>query len=307
MSAADRFTRIVALVAELTRAEARGEPAPTLAELARAHGVGERDIAADLRTLTLLGEHADADWLLSLSVWQQDDRVSITSAGPFRRPVRLSAEERLAVQVALALDPGGAPLARRFAALWAGRAAEASAPRGADPRAPDPGEDLATVVRRATRERRELLLRYAGEGDREARDWRLEPHQMAEYRGRVYLIAWAHDVAAWRHFRLDRALGAAIGERRFEPRADFAPMERPEDVFRPGGELDRVTVRFAPALARWVRDRYPDHEAQPDGSVLVRFQTANRDWLVRRVLEYGPGAEVVDPPGYRAAVRRAVG
>jgi predicted DNA-binding transcriptional regulator YafY len=30
------------------------------------------------------------------------------------------------------------------------------------------------------------------------------------------------------------------------------------------------------------------------------------DWLVRRVLEYGPEAEVLEPAAYREAMRRAV-
>ena len=104
MTADVQFQRIVALVAELTRAERQGDDTITLRQLAERHDVTDRTIADDIRTLTILGDRAqEADWLLSIRIWQQEDRVSITSAGPFRRPVRLSPEEQLAVQLALAI------------------------------------------------------------------------------------------------------------------------------------------------------------------------------------------------------------
>src|SRR5688572_3108803 len=118
MTASAQFSRIVSLVADLTRRNRNGDHAATIAELARQHGVSERDINADIRTLTVLTDRMPPDWLLSLQVWQQADEVSITSKGQFRRPVRLSPEEQLAVQVALAMDPEGATLATRLAALW---------------------------------------------------------------------------------------------------------------------------------------------------------------------------------------------
>src|SRR5687768_9786060 len=168
MSAADRFNRIVSLVAELTRDERAGRDAPSLSALAERHGVSVKDLTADIRTLTLLGDHADADWLLSLRIWQQEDEVSITSAGPFRRPVRLSPEEQLAIQMALALDPDGAALASRLASLWAGESAS---------RAAAPTENPIAIIRRAAREHVTLELDYAGESERSVRTRRIQPHQ----------------------------------------------------------------------------------------------------------------------------------
>jgi predicted DNA-binding transcriptional regulator YafY len=78
-------------------------------------------------------------------------------------------------------------------------------------------------------------------------------------------------------------------------------------LFRPsGGQLDAVRVRFSARVARWVREQHPDCEPQADGKVIVTFRASSMDWLVRRVLEYGSDAEVVEPEAYREAVRRAV-
>lgn len=298
MTAAERFSRIVSLVAELTRGERAGDDAPSLRELAIYHGVSERDITADLVTLTVLGENSDTDWLLSLRIWQQEDRVSISSQGPFRRPVRLSPEEQLAVQMALALDPDGGALARRLASLWSGEeTGVASTAQSESPIA---------LVRRAVREHVALEIDYAGETDREVRTRIIHPHQVAESGVRTYIVGWAADVKAWRHYRLDRIVAARLTGTRFEPRTDFEPMMQPRDAFRPGSSTERVTVRFRKDVAPWVTEFYTDHEREADGSVLVHFEASSADWLVRRVLEYGCDAEVIAPEDYRDAVRRAV-
>jgi len=301
MTAEEQLTRIVQLVGELTEAERAGRPAPSLGDLASRFEVTPEQIGADLRTLTLLGEHADAEWLLSLSVWQQGDQVGVTSAGPFRRPLVFSPEERVAVQAALALDPDGEGLAARFAALWSRRA-----PAAGGAAVEVPVEDPAQVVRRAAAAREMVALWYAGEGEVAASEWTIEPHQVVEYRGRTYAISWSEHTADWRHFRLDRVI-AARATGRFTPRPDFHPIERPDDLFRVDPkQVDRVEIRFSPKVARWVKERYPTWRAEPDGSVIVTLPASSEAWLVRRVLEYGSDAEVVSPERYRAAVRRAV-
>jgi predicted DNA-binding transcriptional regulator YafY len=40
--------------------------------------------------------------------------------------------------------------------------------------------------------------------------------------------------------------------------------------------------------------------------VVDTFQASSVEWLVRRVLEYGAEAEVLEPVSYREAMRRAV-
>ena len=287
------------MVAELTRRERAGEEAASIHDIARHHGMSVKDVLADIRSLTVLTDRLESDWLLSLRLWQQEDQVSISSSGPFRRPVRLSPEEQIAVQMALALDPNGAGLASRLAALWSDKSATGSAHAARD-------ETPLQLVRRAVREHIALEIDYAGEANREVRTRVIHPHQVAESGVRTYIVAWAGDVGAWRHFRLDRIVAARMTETRFEPRTDFAPMAQPRDAFRPGGATERVTVKFRPEAAPWVTEFYADHERQPDGSVLVHFEASSADWLVRRVLEYGCDAEVVAPVLYRKAVARAV-
>ena len=298
MTAEKQFTRIVSLVAELSKRARNGDGEIALGDLARAHDVRAEDITKDLVDLTTISEqHAEADWMLSLSVTQQHDRISLSSAGPFRRPVLLSPEERLAIKVALAVDPEGAALAARFAALEKGRKVPASSPSAA------PDERL-TLLRIAARDRREVAVSYTAEGERLPVEWLLEPHQIAQSNGRTYIVAWTGE--DWRHFRLDRVLSVSATGRVFEPRSDFVALQNPGDVFKPGLEMDKVTVRFSATIAPGIVERYPVHTKTPDGRVDVVFTTASPEWLARKILEYGRDAEVVNPERYRLAVRRAV-
>ena len=247
----------------------------------------------------MLGEDADADWLLSLQVWQQGDRVAISSRGPFRRPVRLSPEEQLAVQVALAMDSEGGALARRLGAHWSGERTHPAS----QPEQPDTPAD---VIRDAIHEHKALEIDYAGETDAAIRTRVIHPYQMVEMGMRTYIVAFTPDVDAWRHFRLDRVSAVRPADVAFVMRHDFEPIASGSDTFRVREQVDRVTVRFRAGAAPWATEYFTEHEVLPDGSVNVPFPASSTEWLTRRVLEFGTDAMIVDPPAYRDALRRAV-
>lgn len=115
MTAAEQLNRIVQLVAELTRREREARPPATLRELAARFGTTVAQIQSDIRTLTLLGDDPNADWLLSLRVSQEGETVRLSSAGPFRRPIRFTPDELLALKVGLATEDGGERLAQDLA------------------------------------------------------------------------------------------------------------------------------------------------------------------------------------------------
>jgi predicted DNA-binding transcriptional regulator YafY len=162
------------------------------------------------------------------------------------------------------------------------------------------------LLRTAARERQALSIEYAGEGQPETRIRVIHPYQVLESGVRTYVVAWSPDVGEWRHFRLDRIATVAPTGASFEPRADFKPLTDPREIFGGRDRSTRVTVRFHAEVAAWVKEFYVDGEVQEDGSVLVHLNASSPDWLVRRVLEHGTDVEVMEPPEYRKAVRRAV-
>ncbi len=53
-------------------------------------------------------------------------------------------------------------------------------------------------------------------------------------------------------------------------------------------------------------ESHPSATRNEDGSVTVAFEAASTEWMVERVLQYGPDAEVLEPGLYRDAVEKAV-
>jgi len=304
--AAVQVDRIVALVAELSRRAVEGDGDPSWTELAERFGTTPAQLQQDVRVLTMASDAPGTDWLSSLRISQEGDGLSLWSGGPFRRPVRLTLAELAAIQVGLAADGEDAPVLSRELADLA-KPAE-GAPRHVDVSlAPGPGEaEVVELAHRAIEERHILTIKYAGAGDRSGTDRAIEPHEVVFAGGRFYVVAWCRRAQEWRHFRADRVLDALLEDAHFAARPDFTPLRQSGDVFRAPEEPDEVRVRFAPGIARWLTERYPDARHEPDGSAIVSYRVADPAWLVRTVLQYGAEAEVVAPPAYREMMRRAL-
>ncbi len=310
MTAPERLNRIVSLVAELSR-DGGSADGISFAELARRFGTTESAIAADVRALTSLGESAADDWLLSLHLWQEGDRLAGTSLGPFRRPIRLTPEEVLAIRVGLAADPKAAerlsPDLRQ--ALLAGGDDDDAPPAVAVDRASLDADAIRGLLLDAVHLGRRVGIRYLTPGDGEPHQRTVHPYRVLEDRGWVYLSAWCEAGEGWRRFRLDRIVEAELDDAGFDRRPEEEVSREAEAVFRePDGKaVDDVRVRFDPAVARWLEERYPDGVSDEDGGLTVTYRVASPHWLVRHVLQYGDAAEVMGPEGYREAVVAAAG
>ena len=278
--------RIISIVAELSKA---GEPV-AIDDLAARHETTPKQIQGDIRALTAASEDAGVDWLSSIAIEQEGDRLSVTSRGPFRRPLRLTMMEMAAVQAGLALEgEAGAPLAAKIAGLL-------------DQVVPGPvhNDHDATVLeaaRASVDASRTLVISYNGT-DRE-----IEPHAITHHNGRWYIAAWCRKAEGWRSFRVDRVT-ALIHTYELHP---FSWRGTPpgDGVFH-SEDVDAVDVRVSPGIARWIAERYPEARPDGEGRVIVTYHVADTRWLVETVLQYGPEAEVVGPPEYREAVRAAL-
>jgi proteasome accessory factor C len=304
-SAAEHLNRIVQLVADVSREARAGDRGVPVHELAGRLGTTAAQVQKDLRTLTAISDESSAEWLQSLSVWQEGDRVSAVSLGPYRRPLRFLPDELLAIRVGLALEgEDGEALARSLSQALGEEHADAPVQL----MGPGAGEGgIVTMARLAIERARTLAIKYAGEGSRVGEDRVIEPHQVVSAGGRHYIVAWCRDRKAWRHFRADRVIDAMPTDASFAPRADFVPVQSAADVFRSDGEIDDVTVRFSPAVARWLGERFPDARQVDGGAVEVTYRVVEPAWLVRMVLQYGPDAEIIAPEAYRDAMRASIG
>jgi proteasome accessory factor C len=298
-----RLARLVHLIAWLSQ---RDTTAASYAAAARHLGVSEATVRDDLEALARLGERF-TPWLASLSVAYTAGGFVLCSRGAFRRPFRLTPDEALALVAGLAGVRGGPALAAKLAAALGRRpvVARAAASVALGPSPSAHVEAVLGLARRAREERRPLAIVYCGSRG-EARRRVIHVHQIVERQVWWYLIAWCEDARAFRHFRADRVLEATLGDGRFAPRPEFRPVTRADQVFRAADTVP-ATVAFSPAIARWLRERYPNGREGRDGRYLVTFRVADPAWFVREVLQYGAEAEVLEPAGLREAVRRAVG
>jgi predicted DNA-binding transcriptional regulator YafY len=109
-----------------------------------------------------------------------------------------------------------------------------------------------------------------------------------------------------RIFRFDRVLEAELLDESFEVPEGFDPSDymtdgAPYDPHRPV----EARVRYSARIAPWIREKGPVDEEAEDGAVVVSHSVSDPDWLVRHVLQYGPEAEVLEPPELRRRVARA--
>lgn len=302
--AAERLNRIVSLVAELSRrADEDGAGVP-LDEIATHFDASVSDIEADVRALTALGESAADDWLLSFGIWQEGDRLGCSSGGPYRRPVRLTPEEVLALRVGLAADPAGAGMLSPALAEALLAAGDDSAPTVA---VAPPGcglDRMSDLLLDAVRDRGRVRLHYLGPDDHQPSERVIHPYRVLAFQDWLYLVAWCQASFGWRRFRLDRIQSAERLAGGFEPRPDDEVAREASTVFSDpeSGEVEEVRVRFAPHVARWLAERHPEAERGADGSLTVCYRVAGEDWLQRHILQYGDAAEILSPPGYRRRV-----
>jgi predicted DNA-binding transcriptional regulator YafY len=303
--AAADLNRIVQLVADVSRDPRAGDDGVPIADLAARLGTTAAQVRQDLRTLTAISDEASAEWLQSLSVWQEGDRVSAVSRGPYRRPLKFTPEELLAIRVGLAMEgETGEALAMRLNEAL-GELKDQDPPVWIEA-ANDTEAGVLALADREMAAGRTLRIKYAGERGGVPSVRSVEVHQVAGLNGTHYLMAWCRLKNDWRHFRVDRVLDAAVEDTAFEPRVLFERVETVADVFRSDAEGDEVTVRYSPSVARWMAERFPDARRLADGAVEVTYRVVEPAWLVRMVLQYGTEAEVVAPASYRARIARAV-
>lgn len=318
MSAVARFARLLRLLPKV----ADGTPR-RIGDVAKALRVPAALVREDLQSLAERVEDTSGGFIEGVQVLLDRDHVTVRSRW-FRRPLGLSADERAAVALGLAMLAQEGPaesvpaiqrareklgrLGPGDAAVRAGRIGPA-APRTAVAGAQRETRYLA-ALQQAWVARREVELAYRKPGARAAEPRVVRPWRLVSARGAWFLIAEDAARRAARIFRLDRIDGVRLRSATYEVPDGFAV----EDVLRDGrvfmgAGAGTLEVRYGPAIARWIAEREP-HERRPDGSIVVQYPLADDAWAVRHVLRYGPDAEVLAPARIRelvlAVLRRMV-
>lgn len=288
-NAGERLARLLTIVPWVA-----SHDGPTVEEVCSRFGVAESELLADLELLFLCGVHPfTPDSLIEVDV--AGGRVWIRFADYFRRPLRLTPAEGLAlVGAAAALlavpgtDPDGA-LARADAKL---RAVLGIADAGAvDVELAPVREDLLGPLRLGEAERRKVELDYYSFGRDRTTTRVVHPWRVFNAEGEWYVTGWCEQADAERLFRVDRIRAVRALDQRFPPPTE--PVSTA--LFHPDPDAPTIVVDLAPA-AHWIAERYPNEgvERRPDGTLRVRLRAGERAWLERLQLRAGPAATVVE-------------
>ncbi|HET6360471.1 MAG TPA: WYL domain-containing protein [Gemmatimonadota bacterium] len=296
----------------------------SLAELASDLRVTEERLLRDIAEVTARANYLEPP--LDIDILIEEGRVTVWTTGEFRRPVKLSPREALALTLGLRLLAEGAAaeradalraLAARMDQVLAHDKAAALAEDFALGAGDASGEGHLAILQEAARERRPCRLRYLKPADVEPEPRELQPYALVHAGGRWYALGYSPESGGVRAFRLDRILAISPIDGSFEVPADFDPRDYldrsgtvPGGIFRADQTVD-VTVRYSPRIARWIEEASEAGGGsaiarQQDGSVDVVHRVADPGWLVRHVLYHGADAEVVGPPEMRDLMRQRI-
>lgn len=304
----ERLPRLLALVPYL---QTRSGIAVSAA--AADFGVSEAQLRRDLTLLWMCGlpGHGPGD-LIDLAF--EGDTVSLVFDAGMSRPLRLTAEEALALVVALRALAETAGLADTDAVQRALAKVESVAGEAVDDAtvtiALDRTERLLPVLHNAVALHQALRMRYYSASRDETGERTVDPVRLFEADGRSYLEAWCRQAEGMRVFRVDRIDDVTLLDEPARVPAGVALRDLSEGVFSPAAEHLLVGLRIGPAYA-WVADYYPAEDVAPDGErLLVSLRVADPGWVRALVLGSAGQVEVLSPDwladGIRGEAARAV-
>jgi len=282
-------------------------PGSSLRDVATLYDVKPEQLRRDLDLLFMSGlpPYGPGD-LIDVEV-DEDDRIWITMADHFSRPLRLSRQEALAIMLRSAelLATPGLPEAPALAsAVQKLRDALGPDTAGTDEAIASaesgrPAEHL-DVLRRAARDHVRITIDYfAGStGTWTTRD--VDPEEVFSAMGNWYVAAWDVGADDERLFRADRIRAVTTSEDRFEPRGLEGAGRA---LYTPTGEEVPVRLLLKPG-ARWIAEYYVTDDAieRDDESLEVTLPSARLGWVAGLLLRVGTGARILSPPEAAEAV-----
>jgi proteasome accessory factor C len=286
--------RILALVPYLV-----DHPGSAKADVATRFGITVEQLEDDLDLVLMVGvpPYTPGDYI---DVWTDGDAITLRMADSFRRPLRLTPSEGLALLSAgraLLAVPGSestGPLASALEKL----ASKLDLPELAiDVAAP---EHLG-IVRDAVEQHARLEIVYWSAGRDDLTERAIDPITVFYALGAWYTSAYCHRAEAERLFRVDRIRAARITGEHFEAHAEPRVVADGDiDLYHPTPNDPRVRLVLAPTAA-WVTEVYPTEsvEAMAKGRLRVTLAVSNVAWLERLLLELGPAARVDTPREWR--------
>lgn len=305
MSSAQQLRRLLAILPHLADGEER-----SYEEIAECVGADWETIRDDLYALSER-ENAPGGFVEEVQLYFGERGVR-TFSSQFHRPMRLTAGEAAALELGLAMlraersPEEHSAIDRARERVHAARTRADDEPALAMRHAEAAAGDSAHLARisEAIRRARKVRIAYRSSGRADVRSRTICPLGMLAARAQWYVVAHCDVSEAVRVFRLDRIEEVELTTESFVRPEEFSieGVVREDMVFH-GDPPGSMKVRYSPKIAKWIAE-HEAGEVQEDGSYIVVHPVADVQWAVRHVLQYGPEAEVLEPPELREEVVR---
>jgi proteasome accessory factor C len=301
VTSAERLRRLLALVPYVATRRVVG-----LAETAATFGMTERELIDDLNLAWCVELRAPEPYC-PIDLSYEDGEISISQAESIARPLRLAADEAIALLVALRMlaeaasfgqHRDGDAVARLIAKIEdaAGAAGAASSQVTIQIDQPNARGMTATLNAALAAGKRVHLRYYVPKRD-DATERDVDPMRLHVVEGRTYLEGWCRRAEGVRLFRLDRVLSVDVLDVPAEVPETAEQVDVDAGLFRasPGDVL--VELEFGPA-ARYVAEDYPCESMTElaDGRLRIALRTPDTAWVRRLALRLGEDVRVVSPP-----------
>jgi proteasome accessory factor B len=170
-------------------------------------------------------------------------------------------------------------------------------------------EDVWSVVREGLYKQQSIAIHYKSPGHTETAARIVDPLHLVGHRGEWYLLCWSHHHEEVRIYALFRVKQARVRTETFNRPEGFSVEKYIDPSFGVfvNEEAADIAVRFDGEAASKIPERrwHADQEVErlPDGGIIVRFRTNQQSQVLFWVSQWGPNAEILEPPELRDRTR----
>lgn len=303
-TAAAQVRRLLSLVPYL-----RAHDGISLTEVAQAFGVSEKRIRDDLSVLWMCGLPglSPGDLIdIDMDAVDGEGVIHLSNADYLTRPLRLAADEALALILALRTLRNVAGTGERDAidgalgklqAVAGERDVTGTRTERAQVTVTGASDEVSAAITDGLQRRKRLDLTYDVASRAETTRRLVDPLRVFVLDGSGYLEAWCHSAQALRRFRMDRIAAVEATELDVADH-DVELKDLSEGWFDVLKDAPLVTLALDPA-AGWVAEYYPVESVTPgaDGGLTTTMRVSDPAWLRRLLLRLGGQGRVAAPAG----------
>ena len=283
----------------------RGAP---VNDVARELGVTTQQLLKDLDQLCLYGAPPFGPNDLFLATVDEDNKLEIAYTDQFASPLHLTADEAIALRLALLpLLAGASGAYAKIIQHILFKIDQALLPQDrlavdqledkitVDPGGSESGATLDLLRSARQRTRRLRIVYYTGSSGEYSRR-EIDPYGFVLFGGAWYTVAFDHKSDSIRTFRVSRIKEALPTASQYNIPADFDVAKYATGhIFKPTGQEQDVELWFSPKVARWVLERSTLTKKGRDSSATMTLKASNFAWIARWILLYGPEAKIIKP------------